>query len=152
MKPENHSWKIFLHHFQTGSHSEIQRQHEQWPKPWLVVLYRGLYYPVILGNYYFINHEIRIPINQPGYQWKVSGSPFVFFSWLNMVHPPLLLTRSGSLRYYIHFHQVFGALPFCMASMVQLTIWLELALLLSLPRTLVGWKKHWISLDICIVM
>ena len=36
-------------------------------------------------------------------------------------------------------NRIYGALAFCMAAMVQLTIWLELALLLSLPRTL----EHW---------
>lgn len=51
----------------------------------------------------------------------------------------VLQLRKGSLLHYIHWHRIYGALAFCMAAMVQLTIWLELALLLSLPRTL----EHW---------
>ena len=32
-----------------------------------------------------INHEIRIPFNKPGFQWKVSGR--FFFSWRNGLGP-----------------------------------------------------------------
>ena len=40
----------------------LQNVGEQWPKPVLFCLYRGLYYPVIWG---FSSAMIRIPINQP---------------------------------------------------------------------------------------
>ena len=42
---------------------------------WITV-YMGLYYPVIFRDY-FINPGIRIPINQPGFQWKESEGFFV---------------------------------------------------------------------------
>ena len=36
-------------------------------------------YTTQLYGDYFISHEIRIPINQPGFQWKVGPG---YFSWL----------------------------------------------------------------------
>ena len=39
-------------------------------EPWLVGLYRGLYYPIIRGLQYAI---IRIPINQPGFNGMSTG-------------------------------------------------------------------------------
>lgn len=34
----------------------------------------------------------------------------------------VLQLRKGSLLHYIHWHRIYGALAFCMAAMVQLTI------------------------------
>ena len=39
-------------------------------KPWLVGFYWGLYYPVPSYIGIIINHEIRIPINHPGFNGK----------------------------------------------------------------------------------
>ena len=51
--------------------SLIQRSfNEQWKKgPWLVGLYTGWKTTQLYGDY-FIHHEIRIPINQPGFNGK----------------------------------------------------------------------------------
>ncbi len=50
---------------------------------WLVGLYRGLYQTTQLYRDYFINHEIRIPINQPG--WLMESRAGFFF----VAHFPL---------------------------------------------------------------
>ena len=48
-------------------------------KPWLVRLHRGLYYPVIIRDY-FINHDIRIPsLNNQYDSWKVRDPGILSF-------------------------------------------------------------------------
>ncbi len=49
-------------------------QGEPWKKgPWLVGLYRGWTTTQLYGDY-FINHEIRIPIKQPGFALETQGA------------------------------------------------------------------------------
>ena len=53
---------------------------EQWKKGHLIVwcMYREWnFLPRLCGDY-FINHEIRIPIKQPGFEWKVISRCFFF--------------------------------------------------------------------------
>ena len=52
-----------------------QLSHET--KNWWLRVYRG-WNPTQMYRDYFINHDVRIPINQPGFHGRV-----FFFSWLN---------------------------------------------------------------------
>ena len=50
---------------------------KQWKKgPWLFMVYRG-WKPTQLYGDYFINHDIRIPINHPGFTGKYGRFFFV---------------------------------------------------------------------------
>ena len=57
---------------------------EQCSEPRLVVLYRGLYYPVIFRDY-FISHEIRIPSLTK--QYFMECQPRAWFTLLTLVFP-----------------------------------------------------------------
>ncbi len=56
----------------------LQNWHEPRKKPWLVGLYRGWNITQLYGDY-FINHDLWIPINQPGWLMESRSG---FFSWL----------------------------------------------------------------------
>ena len=50
----------------------LKDQHEQWPKPWLIAVYRG-WNTTQLYRDYFISHEIRNLINQSGFHGMSTG-------------------------------------------------------------------------------
>ncbi len=69
---------VFVHTFATIFASLVQKganTNEQWKKHWLFRVCKG-WDPTQLYRDYFISHDIRIPINQPGCQWKVGPGFF----------------------------------------------------------------------------
>ena len=95
-------------------------------KPWLFSVYQGFYYPVMWGLFHkHINHEIMIPINQPGFPMERKGTPFFlanrpgFNRWLqpSRQSPPTTNDEGEALRPLEVFQKIqverFGAKGWC---------------------------------------
>ena len=95
-------------------------------KPWLFSVYQGFYYPVMWGLFHkHINHEIMIPINQPGFPMERKGTPFFlanrpgFNRWLqpSRQSPPTTNDEGEALRPLEVFQKIqverFGARGWC---------------------------------------
>ena len=90
---------FFSFFFQLPSANILPADHVNNEKkgPWLFSVYRGLcHYPVIFRDY-FINHEVRIPINQPGFNgMSYRLGSLLKSSWC--LHPPKQKTGIDSME------------------------------------------------------
>ena len=69
-------------HVHLGQVARVSHE-KRAPKGWLPLGYLlGMKnFLAMLYRDYFINHEIRIPMNQPGFQWKVRPGFFRGSGW-----------------------------------------------------------------------